>query len=127
MEQGNGELNGRFTADGWLAVNVCWLGVDEDGILVFAGGSSSNRKGRRDAQLHLDGGGELPWSGSLGGNCRIRQPCQVEAENLRAARLLAARSPAAKRSSGRGAVASARLPGSKCNLGLERCIVKLFL
>jgi hypothetical protein len=49
------ELNGRIAADGWLAR----LGVDEDGVLVFSGGSSSNRKGRRrrDAGLHLDGGG----------------------------------------------------------------------
>jgi hypothetical protein len=55
MRERNGELHGRFAADGWLAV---WLaGVDEDGILVFAGGSSSNRKGRWDARLHLDGGG----------------------------------------------------------------------
>ena len=50
------ELNGRVAAEGgWLAR----LGVDEDGVLVFSGGSSSNRKGRgrRDAGLHLDGGG----------------------------------------------------------------------
>ena len=52
------ELNGRVAAEGgWLAR----LGVDEDGVLVFSGGSSSNRKGRgrRDAGLHLDGGGNL--------------------------------------------------------------------
>jgi hypothetical protein len=52
------ELNGRVAAEGgWLAR----LGVDEDGVLVFSGGSSSNRKGRgrRDAGLHLDGGGDL--------------------------------------------------------------------
>jgi hypothetical protein len=52
------ELNGRVTAEGgWLAR----LGVDEDGVLVFSGGSSSNRKSRRrrDAGLHLDGGGDL--------------------------------------------------------------------
>jgi hypothetical protein len=52
------EPNGRVAAEGgWLAR----LGVDEDGVLVFSGGSSSNRKGRgrRDAGLHLDGGGDL--------------------------------------------------------------------
>ena len=51
------ELNGRIATDGWLAR----LGVDEDGVLVFSGGSSSNRKGRgrRDAGLHLNGVGDL--------------------------------------------------------------------
>jgi hypothetical protein len=51
------ELNGRIATDGWLAR----LGVDEDGVLVFSGGSSSNRngRGRWDAGLHLDGGGDL--------------------------------------------------------------------
>ncbi len=49
------ELNGRFAADGLLA----WLGVDKDGILIFSGSSLPNWKGRRDALLHLDGGGGL--------------------------------------------------------------------
>ena len=54
----NIELNGRVAAEGGWLIR---LGVDEDGVLVFSGGSSSNRKGRgrRDAGLHLDGGGDL--------------------------------------------------------------------
>ncbi len=49
------KLNGRIAADGGWLIR---LGVDEDSVLVFSGGSSSNRKGRwrRDAWLHLDGG-----------------------------------------------------------------------
>jgi hypothetical protein len=47
----------------FLAINV-WLGMDEDGILVFSGGSSPNLEG--GALLHLNGGGGFLGLASLG-------------------------------------------------------------
>jgi len=87
---------------GWRPRLLGWLLVEQE-RKGEAGRGAPSRWRRRWS----------PWSG---GNCRIEQPCQAEVENLRAARF-----PGAKWSSGRGAAAR------KCNLDLERCIVKLFL
>ena len=100
--RGRGRLAGSARSGrGWRPRLLGWLLVEQE-RKGEAGRGAPSRWRRRP-----------PGSG---GNCQNGQPCQVEVENLRAARF-----PAAKWSSGRGAAAR------KCNLDLERCIVKLFL
>jgi len=100
--RGRGRLAGSARSGrGWRPRLLGWLLVEQERKGEAGRGAPSRWRWRPP---------------SSGGNCRIEQPCQAEVENLRAARF-----PGAKWSSGRGAAAR------KCNLDLERCIVKLFL